>query len=70
MNVPKGIVLSTFAFQNHLEAHAELKQNVEGLQNASNQLCKSKLNTEERDKLEKEKEPAKKYNKKTLIRII
>ena len=49
MNVPKGIVLSTFAFRNHLEAHAVLKQNVEELQNVSNQLCKSKLNTETRE---------------------
>ena len=42
-DVPKGLVVTTLAFQTHLEVHEEIKKEIEELQRMSNQLCSTKL---------------------------
>ena len=42
-DVPKGLVVTTLAFQAHLEVNEELKKEIEELQRMSNQLCSTKL---------------------------
>jgi hypothetical protein len=46
--IPRGIVLTTKAYDNHLEGDPNLRKVIDSLQEVSHQLCSEIIDTEKR----------------------